>query len=795
MFSWLSFKHKHVIRLGWLCLCGLLSPMLSAQPSTYLVGGDECDYDTIQEAINGAASHPGPDIIHIANNLSYTQQALTIGGQDVVIIGGYATCSSATPAGLTTINGAGGAAAPVLRISGGGVRDLSNLTIRGGDSTGTNYGGGIQFSGGGDLILRGVGVTNNTSTYGGGIYFNGSGGPAILTLETNTVILNNTAQNSGGGIYINGNARLFMLRDRTTVQGNTAVSGDGGGIFVSAPAFADIASPGYLNFGAIANNTAVRGGGIAAVSTSDGEVKMRLFSVDASKPVRVHGNRASERGGAVWLESWAGGFATFHHASVCAFDLLMDGNRASQGAAVYADNRSDIFGSATVSEFDLNGGSCSATFPETMQTLGRAPCVTGVNSCNFVSNNLAENSAGMETVGAIVQLGDSGWSDIRNAVIISNTGGNIFRGTSGNQVDLRSSLVVSNSLSSDIVQLNGSDVTSLDLFDNTIAGNTIGGATHLIRFDNAQRLAMNNNILWQPGKLTLLYPGGGQNLSTNDIQYNMVSDVSTLPQGPLNVQRDPQFIDPGTVNYRLRISSPALDFSPPVAGDDRGIDGQPRDQEIRPGGPRFLTRDVGAIERQPPEPYLINGTFEGSLRMWSNNFPEYTGWAAFDDGAGGASGSANMFIPGDQTGTPGGIQLASINGLTQCFAVPWEGTYKLKARGFTKPDNSYIFPDNAALNWKLRYNSPNCTGPVNVEGDLVLPSTVGWNSPIAPAVIPIALADWNFQTTLEINLVALQNLSDPALQNPIFARMDNVVLEYDGVGPLFKDGFENGDLR
>ncbi|MBL0163824.1 MAG: DUF1565 domain-containing protein [Xanthomonadales bacterium] len=307
------------------------------QASTYLVGSDGlCDYSTVQEAINGAASHPGPDSIQIANNTSYSQQALVIGSQDLIIEGGFANCGSATSTGLTILNGAGGAAAPVIRISGSGVRDFRRLTIRGGDSTGTNYGGGIQFSGSGDLILRSVGVSNNSSSYGGGIYFNGSGGPAILTIEGDTVILNNTAQNSGGGIYINGSARLFMLKDRTTVQGNTAVSGNGGGIAVEGPARADIASPGYLNFGAVTGNTATRGGGLAIFSSGNGNAQVRFFGVDANKPVRLNSNRASESGGAIWLRGFAFATGGYDSAEACAVDALIDGNTASDGAAVYS---------------------------------------------------------------------------------------------------------------------------------------------------------------------------------------------------------------------------------------------------------------------------------------------------------------------------------------------------------------------------------------------------------------------------------------------------------------------------
>ncbi|MBL0163825.1 MAG: hypothetical protein IPP82_09350 [Xanthomonadales bacterium] len=334
----------------------------------------------------------------------------------------------------------------------------------------------------------------------------------------------------------------------------------------------------------------------------------------------------------------------------------------------------------------------------------------------------------------------------------------------------------------------------MNLRDSTIANNINGGATHLIRFDDTGELEMSNNILWQPGKLTLLYPGGGQNLDSNDIRYNIVSDNTTLPQGPYNVQNDPQFIDPELSNFGLRISSPALDFSPPVAGNDVGIDGRPRDQQVRPGPPRALLRDAGALERQPSDPYLINGTFDGSLRLWPNDFPDYTHWVALNDGPAGVSGSAEMFIPGDQTGEPGGFQIASIYGVKQCFRVPWPGNYTLAARGFSRADGSVIFPDTPALNWRLRYNSHNCTGSIDFEGDLLLPGNIGWNSPQAPALITVPESNWGFQTTLEISLGVLQNFNDPAAQNSLFARLDNVVLHYqDDADVIFRNGFEIPD--
>ncbi len=777
-----------------------------AAPLTFLVGADgACDYATLQAAIDAAASHPGEDAIRVASNTSYTQQALTIGGQDLTITGGYASCTAALPidalptAGITVLDGAGGAAQPVLRISGGGVRDLRNLAVRNGDPSGDTCGGGIQFFGSGDLILRNISASNNRAACGGGIYFAGNGSPAILTLETSTVVLNNTARDSGGGIYLGGSARLFMLRDRTTVANNTA--GDyGGGIVVVGPALADIASPGYANFGAIDGNSARRGGGLALLATADDTVRARMFSTTPGIPVRLHGNRASDAGGAIWNESWKDGLFNLRHATLCGFDMLIDGNSAPQGAAIDVNSTENAIGEAASSDVSINFGESGSTtcrgtvFPEPTEALGRIPCVTGPNSCNFIANNRAVTNTGVETGGAIIYLGKSGGVEMDRIVMIGNVGGNAIRGAnSTNDVTLRTDLLVGNSLSGDTIQLNGSE-PRLEVTDSTIANNVNGGATHQIRVDSSYRvLNLRNNILWQPGKLTLLYPGGGQNLPQDLVRYNIVSDASTLPQGPYNRQTDPRFIDPSVSNYGLRVNSPAIDFSLVVGGDDRGIDGRPRDQQVRPGPPGNEIRDAGALERQSDDPYLINGSFDNQLWQWPNGDAQFSRWVAINDGPANGSGSVELFIPANQIGEPGGIQFASVGGPKQCFETPWPGNYRLSATGNTRPDNTYLYPDRAVIHWALRYSSPQCTGPANAEGDLILPFNLGWNSPIAPMNIPIPASLWNFQTSLEIQLVAEQGPGDPAPQSQIFARIDNVRLDYVSADPLFMDGFENGD--
>jgi hypothetical protein len=78
--------------------------------ATFSVGSDlACTTNSLQSAITSAGNSPGPDLIRLANNQTYTAQALTIGQQDLIIEGSYADCSAATPTASTLISGQGGA--------------------------------------------------------------------------------------------------------------------------------------------------------------------------------------------------------------------------------------------------------------------------------------------------------------------------------------------------------------------------------------------------------------------------------------------------------------------------------------------------------------------------------------------------------------------------------------------------------------------------------------------------------------------------------------------------------------
>ena len=141
--------------------------------------------------------------------------------------------------------------ASVIYIHGSSSVTLESLKLT--EGVGTDFGGGIHFTGTGSLTLIDSTITNNGATFGAGIQFNGSGGNATLTLGVGTIIEQNTATSDGGGIHINGSARLFALAPYTSVDSNSASHGYGGGIAVIGPARADIGSPGY-NGAAISYN-------------------------------------------------------------------------------------------------------------------------------------------------------------------------------------------------------------------------------------------------------------------------------------------------------------------------------------------------------------------------------------------------------------------------------------------------------------------------------------------------------------------------------------------------------------
>jgi uncharacterized repeat protein (TIGR01451 family) len=124
---------------------------------------------------------------------------------------------------------------------------LSDVVVDYNTTTGHANGGGISFTGGGNLTITNSTISHNSTDAaggdGGGIEYNTTTNPGQLTIS-NSVISNNTAAGvagagQGGGIYLKQSVGTASIQS-TVFRGNTAqkvaadaTTGEGGAIFVA----------------------------------------------------------------------------------------------------------------------------------------------------------------------------------------------------------------------------------------------------------------------------------------------------------------------------------------------------------------------------------------------------------------------------------------------------------------------------------------------------------------------------------------------------------------------------------
>lgn len=754
------------VRLCWLLLLSAAAPV-SAQPLTYLVGGDAaCDFATIQPAIDAAASHAGPDTINVATNATYTAQALKIGAHEVTIRGGFANCTQSTPTGRTTISGLGGAADSVIEITGAtGGRALSDLVIRDGDETNAGAGGGIDFAGEGLLTLTNVTVAQNRAGYGGGIAFRGTAvvSPARLVLASDVLVQSNIANGSGGGIRLSGRAHLEMTGARTTLLSNSAFgmdpdSGYGGGLQVLAPATAKIGT-GFLNFGALAFNDAKFGGGLAVQARLDDERSEVALVTAGSGPVRINDNLASVAGGAIYIDVPD---LDERRVAVCLSGYRIDHNQAPEGAAVFMNGLDWVSTS-----LQLNKGGCERA----TESLPRCPPGSG---CNRIDHNVSAQLNGQPADGAIMEIGKARL-DADGVAWTENVGADIVHALDNFQTsvgtELRNCVIGANQLSGQALAI--SDDNTL-IRNCTIAGNTIGLSTVMTI---TGRLDLQDSIVWQPGKFALGATHGtltGQGIVTND-------PASLVPLIRL-VNRDPRFVDPGVADFRLTAASPAVDFSPATTGADVDADDRAHDVDL-PVGDDFGPRDLGAYERPNLPPLVLNGQFPTDLRLWSEVLP---GISSHDAATG------QMAVDWQDPNSTSAF--VRVTARQQCVFLPMPGRYRLG--GFARTGGSLppFTVQTAKLHWALRRDGGDaCTqGPVSVpeaEGDLAITSGTALVFASTGDEIEIPPSLWTPNSSLTISMVMQSSAATATPRTRMQGWFDNVTLDLDTVA-IFADGFE-----
>jgi predicted outer membrane repeat protein len=612
-----------------------------------------CTVATIQEAINLAAAHPGPDTIWVTRDTPdgyyLATASLTINDPNVEIVGGFDNCFDETPSGYTDISGNGNALDPVFRIRGTSSVRLQNLVITLGDADGTegagidfqgsgvleivnsvleynntqggSFGGGIRVVGNVDLAIANSRINNNTAQSGGGISFQGTG----RVILNNTAVYENAARASGGGLFLQGSGGTISayLEQGVTISRNSAAD-DGGGVYAGtqvglewngADAEMWLNTAGDLGGGIVATdgttldlfprgrfhvptgtyhsviyaNSARHGGGVAAAVLQNRDINVRLSSHDGLNPQIVAYNQASDRGGAFYLKASA---SEFNRAILCLNDTSAIGNIASRGAVIYSQRDDDGIGNYFGNEIRVNSQQCGLP--------ARPRCAAGRECTEF--------SANQASLGAVIDDEGDGLSTfIRRAKIVGNTGSHVIyiSPVEGPAFpDLNSNLIAQNTVSGSVVYVRNS---LLEMLNNTIADNVIGGAV-IDAGPTDESIAhpeYKRNIIVQPGSFTLNLNGGTPQPGT--IVDNLSNDMTLASYDPSNFSLNPLFAP----NYRLSPQSPAVDRavredSPNLdaAGNPRPFD-RPDVLDYQPG----TTTDLGAYELQAglPDAMFRNG--------------------------------------------------------------------------------------------------------------------------------------------------------------------------------------------
>ena len=417
-------KQKTVIWGALLIGLAVASP---AGASVFKVGtGTGCTHSTIQAAVDAANANPGVDHIILTRSISYTQQAIKIQqAQPLTVTGGYAICADNAPSGArTTVNGAGGSANSVFTVEPGSAEVLfDNLYITGGDDSTSNYGGGIDFTGSGTLTLSDVTLTQNTAGYGGGLSARGTGPDAMVLLTGETIITNNLATQDGGGIHLRGNVTLWALEPKTAIGFNRATGlansppgvyhGYGGGMAVTESAQAYIGSSDNA-FGVIFGNTARAGGGIAALSASDGrESRVYLFTTDPTKPQKIIGNLATDVGGAFYADADADFGSS--GSSINLWDTVIENNSAPIGSIAYlaSDDQTLPYPSTDSGQLRMNQA-------DGFRPALSVACNPGL-ACSVARNNRSEDAAGNPSNGALVHGTEDAYASIQNYRFTGNS--------------------------------------------------------------------------------------------------------------------------------------------------------------------------------------------------------------------------------------------------------------------------------------------------------------------------------------------------------------------------------------
>lgn len=455
-------------RLLFLLLSGLPCARLAHADVDIRVGlGAGCDTSSIQAAIAIANNANGISNIRIASNQAYTEQALTIDGKNVRLVGGYANCTDTVGGSVTYINGAGGATKSILDIKGSTTTvAIHNLRFLGGDELidAASYGGAVDILEGPHAFIyfENNWFASSQAGWGGGISIRNpdSANPAnvYVRLGPNNIITNNRAYRGGGGIFCR-DAVLDIVGAGTSISSNYAGDdiGDGGGLFLSN-CRAKLA--GGNDGGVVSNNTAARnGGGIYMVNDL---TRLHVYTIDPDHPTRIRGNQAGGNGGGLDLEEGPRAYL---------WDVVVEENVARGGGGAVAlyledqySDRTELLAFKRLTGTDRFGHVYGAPV-EAVNCRQPEPC-------NLFRANIAETATGALRDGAAIRVSadlcvicavqNRAAVELHSAKLAGHRGANLLFAKSWEDdalagVHAYGSLMTSNEVGGNLIHVDGDD--------------------------------------------------------------------------------------------------------------------------------------------------------------------------------------------------------------------------------------------------------------------------------------------------------------------------------------------------
>ncbi len=567
--------------------------------------GPSCDFNTLEQAI-AAASTNQEDGTTIRLSRDLQDQQLLISNRNVTIDGRWASCSDTLPqAGLRRVirgNGNGPviiAANPFPEI-GRRVR-LRGVMIRGGDSGAVFGGGGVRVLNGIDAAIADSRIGDNQAHSGGGLYVAGTF--ARLTLEEGSIVGAVPTQSlpanrsvgpasGGGGIFCGAGARL-VIRD-ARLRNNTAQN-DGGGIYLTNCELRIQPSAGFVGLHPsqdafvtlFENQAANNGGGLFATGgssvfwTSEGEMHFAGRAV---------GNRATGRGGAVFLEGASAMLARW---------VRFEDNRADdRGGSIAVQGSGTELALGSTTGHPCSTPDCPGVFGTRAITDGPAATLVGgaiyaqggasvVAWQTHLYDNFAANGSAVHASGGTTHVQLNNTLVARNMLYGVGNGTSTIEATSGADLTLR-------------------HVTMVGNFRASAVFPGVEPAASSIRANgNQSQVDLRNSILWNDGVQLVRLLVGATATGLCVIGHENGSF-------PLAAVADPLYINTAGSNpdFRLQDGSPAIDRCgvSPNAGN-RDLYGTMRPID-RPNEPNTGIYDAGAIEMPLVTDRIFADSFE-----------------------------------------------------------------------------------------------------------------------------------------------------------------------------------------